>query len=401
MPDQSSPKLRCRPIDETLRYAQQYAGKLAITRITDITSLDKIGLPVFVGIRPDSTGDCVYAGKGMTTQTAKVGAYMEAIEVALANAKNNIVPTKMATFRDVLDCREHPERILDLCPLTGNKIEMDGKLECVEALDLFSSKRFLIPAELAFLSYEQQRVFGWSTNGLSSGNSREEAIIHGIFELLERDITSFYYIDNKADLVPIETFPKPVNQLVSMVENANCHLIVRYIRNQYDMPCFAAALLENGRQDPEWISRGFACHLNKEVAITKAISEAIQCRLCQLHGARKDVFEAHRYYAKFDPDQRAGIYNTYKSQFGDTTNSIPFDEIPDHHMAATDVSECLRSQKAFLRQHGFQYLLVVPFTDPEEPLQVVKVVIPKMENYYPNQQRERVGPRIYHYAAQF
>ena len=74
------------PVEETLRRARSIAQSVGISRVTEVTYLDRIGIPVFVAIRPDAQprSVCVSAGKGLTAADARIGAYMEAIELAWA-----------------------------------------------------------------------------------------------------------------------------------------------------------------------------------------------------------------------------------------------------------------------------------------------------------------------------
>ena len=53
-----------------------------ITRIADITDLDRIGLPVFTAIRPTAEDGAIsiYGGKGITKDHAKASAMMEGFE---------------------------------------------------------------------------------------------------------------------------------------------------------------------------------------------------------------------------------------------------------------------------------------------------------------------------------
>ena len=61
--------------------------RLGISRVTDSTRLDRIGIPVFSSIRPSAAEAslCVHAGKGTTTTEARTGALMEAIEFAFSD----------------------------------------------------------------------------------------------------------------------------------------------------------------------------------------------------------------------------------------------------------------------------------------------------------------------------
>ncbi|MGZ5563350.1 MAG: YcaO-related McrA-glycine thioamidation protein, partial [Halobacteriota archaeon] len=61
---------RVMPPAETLKRVQSAVPDIGVTRIADITGLDRIGLPVFSAIRPSAADGAisVYAGKG-TTET--------------------------------------------------------------------------------------------------------------------------------------------------------------------------------------------------------------------------------------------------------------------------------------------------------------------------------------------
>ncbi|MEI8003584.1 MAG: methanogenesis marker 1 protein, partial [Methanothrix sp.] len=65
---------RALPPEETLRRAEAKLPAAGITRVADITNLDRIGIPVFSSIRPmaDRGAISVYNGKGATPTEAKV-----------------------------------------------------------------------------------------------------------------------------------------------------------------------------------------------------------------------------------------------------------------------------------------------------------------------------------------
>src|SRR5262249_43407266 len=128
-----SSSLRAQPLEVTLSHARAIARNLGITRVTDITRLDCLGVPVFASIRPDAQPGslCVNAGKGLTIDEARVGAYMEAIEYAFAEYNRASLKVSIATARDVYDGATRPEAILDFCPVMGTEIELDAPLACV------------------------------------------------------------------------------------------------------------------------------------------------------------------------------------------------------------------------------------------------------------------------------
>src|SRR5882762_3189265 len=95
--------VRAVPLVETLARAQAMSGQLGISRVTDTTWLDRVGIPVFASIRPTAVPGslCVNAGKGVHAVEAQVGAYMEAIEYALAEYDSNRVEIVKSTPRAI------------------------------------------------------------------------------------------------------------------------------------------------------------------------------------------------------------------------------------------------------------------------------------------------------------
>ena len=67
--------------EETLDRVLPLASRIGITRLCDITGLDRTGIPVWSSVMPKSLDVLsVYNGKGATHTAAKVGAIMEAFE---------------------------------------------------------------------------------------------------------------------------------------------------------------------------------------------------------------------------------------------------------------------------------------------------------------------------------
>lgn len=248
--------LRAVPVETTLALAEAWAPRLGITRVTDITRLDRIGIPVFASIRPGAHRGslCVNAGKGLTPEEARAGATMEAIEFALAEHGASAVEVVAATARDVIDGRERSDAVLDFCPVMGARIPLDEPLACVEAEELVSGGTCLVPAELVFLpaprSLIPRQYFGPSSNALSSGNTVEEATVHALTEIIERDVLSFHSFRDETRLVREETLPARARELADAIRRAGLRLYVRYCPNAYAVPWFSAILVDPEETSP-------------------------------------------------------------------------------------------------------------------------------------------------------
>src|SRR3954462_14696180 len=81
---------------DTLMRVRPFSAQMGITRVGNITGLDRIGIPVVVAVRPNSRSVAVSQGKGPTLGQALTSALMEATE--LFHAEDVRSRTRRATF---------------------------------------------------------------------------------------------------------------------------------------------------------------------------------------------------------------------------------------------------------------------------------------------------------------
>ncbi|HIH64436.1 MAG TPA: methanogenesis marker 1 protein, partial [Methanothermobacter thermautotrophicus] len=175
---------------ETLKAFRDKLSRIGVTRITEITHLDRIGIPVFSAIRPTAEDGAVsiYAGKGATRTQARASAMMEAFERYSAERKpEDETFTSRPEECDGLD----PESLI----LPGSA-DLESELEWINARTLTSDEEVPVPANAVFHPYNPLEgctsLFRSNTNGLASGNAMEEAIFHGLMEVIERDAWSLF-----------------------------------------------------------------------------------------------------------------------------------------------------------------------------------------------------------------
>ena len=65
---------RTRSAEETLSCIGPHMRAFGISRLANVTGLDRIGVPVVLSIRPDSRSVSVSHGKGITPAAARVSA---------------------------------------------------------------------------------------------------------------------------------------------------------------------------------------------------------------------------------------------------------------------------------------------------------------------------------------
>lgn len=386
-------------IETTLARAQQVAPQLGISRVTEITYLDRIGVPVFVAIRPDAQPGsiCVSAGKGMTADEARIGAYMEAIELAWAEYGRTRTPLSTIPSGEVLDGASRPEALLDFCPSWGQVLDRTADMQCVRAADIVTGESYLIPAETVFHPLPTElggvRYFGSGSNGLASGNTVLEATVHALAEVIERDVTSFHNARDASRLVRKDTLPEPISGLLAHLSDQGFELVVRALPNPFGLPCFMAVSFD--RSQPEVTLRGDGCHPVRSIALLRAVTETIQCRLSLIHGGRDDLANVHRPFKSLSPEEKAEAYAAVLGGLLSDPQPIAYTDLPDHAGIVGDLPGCLALLIARLYTVGFPRVLRFVYTPPDYPLQVVRVIVPGLECY--SRDTNRIGPRLRRY----
>jgi ribosomal protein S12 methylthiotransferase accessory factor len=397
-----SSSFRAEPLRVTLANAKALARQLGISRVTDITRLDWVGVPVFASIRPDAQPGslCVNAGKGTRVNEARVGAYMEAIEYAFAEYNRASLKVSLTAAGNIYLGRKRPQSILDFCPVMNAEINLDGPVACVRATEISSGKTFQVPAELVFLPFPIQlggaRYFGCNSNGLASGNSVLEATVHGLIEVIERDISSFQAIKDDSVLVLNQSLPPPIRIMESRLSAGGMKLYVRQVKNGFDIPFFMAVVAEADSHDPIYISVGYGCHPCKEIAVTRAVCEALQSRLSFIHGGRDDLAERYQRFRGRTRKTRMRYARNLLSRICEHDSSIDFEEIPDLSAVATDLQSSLDVVVSILRRNAFEHILRVVYTPPKLPLQVVRILVPGLECF--TETTARIGVRLRDYV---
>jgi ribosomal protein S12 methylthiotransferase accessory factor len=81
----------------TLARVQPHLARMGITRIANVTGLDRIGVPVVMVCRPNARSLAVSQGKGLTLDAAKASGVMEALE--LDHAERILLPLMLGSAR--------------------------------------------------------------------------------------------------------------------------------------------------------------------------------------------------------------------------------------------------------------------------------------------------------------
>ncbi|MGH7004057.1 MAG: YcaO-like family protein, partial [Alphaproteobacteria bacterium] len=142
---------------------------LGIVRIAEVTGLDRIGIPVWMAVRPNSRTLAVSQGKGVSAAHARASAVMEAAEIAIA--ENIPVPSIVASRAELRDAGHSVFDGRMLLMRGADEAAADETEPWLEGFDLLQHKTVWVPRELLSLDFTMARQ-SWhycqSTDGLAS-----------------------------------------------------------------------------------------------------------------------------------------------------------------------------------------------------------------------------------------
>lgn len=263
--------------------------RFGITRVADITRLDDIGLPVHVAYRPDGLTYAVSIGTGATQAQSRVSAVMESIEAW--HAENLLVPghPRCPALSLELDYDVRELSLAPRSPLTANVV-----LDWLPGRGLLTGGGTFGPADLIRLDLTvgvdwAQALFQVTSNGLAAGNTMADAVLHGLVEVIERDSVASYLAGppRERHYVDLATCRDPrAQRTYAALRAADCTVLVCDITGRVGLPCYAAVIWS---PDVPVSCGGYGCHVDRGIAIGRAMAEAAQTRLALIAGARDDI----------------------------------------------------------------------------------------------------------------
>lgn len=386
--------IRVVPAAVTAQRAWPVARRLGVTRCAESTWLDRIGIPVHSATRPDAAAVIVTAGKGATPEEARAGALMEAIELAVAERSAGPAADRgdvvWATPREIAG--NGGPTIGSMCPILGRALDVDRLTAWVHARELNSGGGFPIPAELVFHPCPdalRSGIWGSTTTGLASGNDFDEAALHGLCEVLERDAVSFETLRPTSVLVEDERIPEGPASMIERIRTAGLRVWLRWIPSPLGA-CFSSLIADDDLNSPLACNGGYGFHPVAEIAAVRALSEAAQSRLTYIQGARDDLDAAAAFVDALGEERRKRYRSDLVNGFARDDRSVPFAEIPTIEPA--EPPDMLGALLARCRGHGFERVAMYRYPPLASPLAVVRVCVPFAEHF--TQATRRVGPRL-------
>jgi ribosomal protein S12 methylthiotransferase accessory factor len=174
----------------------------------------------------------------------------------------------------------------------------------VEGTDVVSGRATLVPYELVHADTrlpqpEGSGCFTRNTNGLASGNTRAEALLHAMCELIERDADALFRLDGARHAegrLDLATVDDPVAMdLLARYDAAGIDVIAWEVTSDVGIATFQVVISDRTADPvfrPSPAAYGAGTHPDRASALVRALTEAAQSRLTHIAGSRDDLSRA-------------------------------------------------------------------------------------------------------------
>ena len=356
------------------------AKEMGITRLANITGLDYVGMPVWLAVRPNSSGLSTSQGKGLSDDAAKASALMESIECW--HAENIELPCRLGSASSLAK----KLNVIDFEQLNfyqASPPRADLPIAWLQGYDLIKEQECWVPHECVSTNYVAsarlgtENCFVQSSNGLAGGNHMLECIEHALLELIERDAVAQTEQDmrelNPDRLINPDTVNEPnCMQALQLLDQANISYVLFDLTCDVAVPVYGCSIIDKEDQ-VGWralpVFNGYGAHLSPDIALFRAISEAVQSRLTHISGSRDDIIKSE-YNRGGNQDDLASFHRLIQKQ----PATIDFTCLKNLATDSfeTDIEYLLNT----LKKIGIDSVVAVDLTKAELDIPVVKVIVP-------------------------
>ena len=341
------------------------------------------------------------AGKGSTREQAEVSALCEAVErhsgarlgdeirirkrfVALAEGDEAIHPNRAQLFSDrqldnasCINAKGHPYNVVP------PRLDPDAEIDWTPVWSLTQQRHRYLPTSMLYSMPAEERGPAdliADSNGCAAGNTLEEAILQGFFELAERDAFAIWWYNRlRVPAVALSSFDD--EYLASAPD--------RYARYERDLwllditsdlgiPTFVA-LSRRPEAQTEDIIYGAGAHADPRIAALRAICELNQCLTWLPRAGTRDG------RPMIDDPLALRWWKTARladcSWLAPAVNAPPCSASRYSATESADTREDVENCRALVEAKGMEFL-VLDQTRPDIGMPVARVIVPGMRHFW-------------------
>jgi ribosomal protein S12 methylthiotransferase accessory factor len=356
-----------------LRLLLPQLSEFGITRLSEITGLDRLGIPVFKAVRPNARTREVVIGAAPDRATAQIGALSTAMEDDHAEFSQRTL--RLETWSHF----QHQATSIDphLLPTKSQNLYHDRlPILWTEGFDLVSYRPLWVPLEVVHVNPTVPPAplggcFRSERAGIASGWMPADAVLRGLYAIIGRHTCATW--DSQASLsqwhdalLDVATVDDGPGAVIAAFERAESMVMIWHLANDANLPVFRVLAVQKtplrvpGLLD---LAMGVGCHHERDIALTQALSCAASDRLSQCVAIENDPSA---------PCAKASCL----IRFADDEGTLDFREIRSQDELA--VEQRLSSLLTWLKARG-DHAIVVDLSRADAPLHVARTITPAIE----------------------
>ena len=341
------------------------------------------------------------AGKGSTREQSRVSALCEAVErysgaclgdeirirgrfVELAGGEEAIHPNDAQLFSDhqldnakSINAKGHPYNVVP------PRLDPDADIDWTPVWSLTRRRHRYLPTSMLYSMPAEERGPAdliADSNGCAAGNTLEEAILQGFYELAERDAFAIWWYNRlRVPAVDLSSFDD--EYLASAPDHYARYerdLWMLDVTSDIGIPTFVA-LSRRPNARTEDIIYGAGAHADPQIAALRAICELNQC-LTWLPGPGKGD-------GRPMIDDPLALWWWRSARLADCSWLAPVADAPLRKASrypvseSTDTREDVEHCRALVEARGMEFL-VLDQTRPDVGMPVARVIVPGMRHFW-------------------
>lgn len=330
----------------------------------------------------------VSLGKGIDPIQSQASALCESIERYAAQyqgdefwfkamphelTKRYVLPQQLAAFSETqYQCFAKGEYTKQETKSAVARYDAQTALYWTQVWSLTHQEALFVPFNYCFGNTpfaEDDQYIRWGSNGCAAGNTVEEAILQGFFELVERDATAlWWYHQIERQKVDMSSLPEEYAKKFEQTLGEEWNYWVLDISNDLGIPVMAAI---GQHKVTRKFCLGFGCHLNAAIACQRALAEL--CQLVPIRDNNSALFD-------FDAIEQAPFLMPHGEP--KPLNEFPLLESQD---IKDDVLFCVKQAQ----KQGLE-TLVLNYSRPDLPIKTAKVIVPGLCHIWPQLANKRL-----------
>jgi ribosomal protein S12 methylthiotransferase accessory factor len=397
----------------------------------ELTALDRLDIPLWGAFVWSESGDFSDGfGYGAGNLGARVSAWGEVLENYYATKTLETMPRRTASYAELSAANEAAVDPVTLCLDAGADYSPEKKIVWTRGKNYPAVKDVWLPLEAVAIASSdiaaeiapKDFLFTPITNGLGAGASLEQALAHGILELVQRDGDSvmFRAMDEGIIINLDEVESEETRRLLSFLDENDIEIYVKLAGISCGMPViYVVGHDRDLSRAPFQLSLsacGEAAHPNREIALAKALREYVSSRARKrfMHGSLEDMRRTapEKYSQRVMSDEAVGdesralksvlnwlsmsreeFFATIRSPLFDVRRTINFSDLPTVKTEAIDAPDkLLKLIEKNLKQENLE-IYYADFTPENSPFAVVKAIVPGLE--VETMSYNRIGRRNY------